>query len=215
MQIQLHDINELDTLARKMGYVHMSEMDKMVGERVASLLAFSGAVTISAQEHTYKGPLTGEQTGVPVMDDSEPEAPGTEDVGTAQGEPVTGTNPFSVGEQAAPATRRKRRTKAEMEADPAPATQVDPDQAANTPPADSARAVLVDPSEWIKALAETIGTMDLTECLGKARDFIAKHGTAVYDEAFPLVSLSKDNVITFSPVECAQLAAALDYLAQR
>lgn len=231
MEIHIHSLDDLDVIARKMGYVHRDEMDKLVGERIAALLnrRAVGDVVGSGLPRTFAAE---DEANAPTMADRDVEDRhemaiiaahvGRESIVSlpVDVQSAAAGNPFAVGEQAAPATRRKRRTKAEMEADAAPDAPDDTAQPAvyepvpDGEPADAA-APQGDAKAWIAKLAGEIGTMDLAECLGKAREFIALRSTAVYREAFPLTGLDEQGVISYSPEQCALLAAALDYLAQR
>ena len=67
------------------------------------------------------------------------------------------------------------------------------------------------PHEFIQKRAAEIGEMQAIEHLNAARNFIAKHGMAKYNESFPLCGLHA-NVMQFTPAECALHAAALEWL---
>lgn len=131
--------------------------------------------------------------------------------------------------------KRKRRTKAEMEAARAAET-ANPTRAEDSLPseistrgseagnessalesvasASAARTEVVDKddsAEFIKTRLTERPEISQVEHLNLARTFIGKHGVEKYNASFPLAGLTP-NVMSYSPADCATHAAALDFL---
>lgn len=125
--------------------------------------------------------------------------------------------------------KRKRRTKAEMEAARA-AENANPTRAEDSPPSEistrgseagnessaqesvtSAPVDKGDAVEFIKSRLAERPEVSQVEHLNLARAFIGKHGMEKYNASFPLAGLTP-NVMAYSPADCATHAAALDFL---
>lgn len=120
----------------------------------------------------------------------------------------------AAGEQTEGATRRKRRTKAEMEADAAAAQQT---KIADEVAAEIASAEAPNETNETSSVDETqppaaspAQTDDVTH-LKLCREFIQQHGMPKYNESFMLSGLS-NNIMSFTAEQRAQHLAALQQL---
>lgn len=122
---------------------------------------------------------------------------------------------------------RKRRTKAELEADklasiaadkaaaeklatePAGAAGEPTGEPDNLPPAEKSD----DPVAYIAAALALVPEVAQVDHLVKARAFIAKHGMAKYTETQALAGLAA-NVMAYTKADCAAHVAAMDFVLQ-
>jgi hypothetical protein len=126
---------------------------------------------------------------------------------------------------------RKRRTKAEIEADKlaaeaekiateSEATAGATDKSAGEHTTDAADAEVdsppkksTDPVAYVAAALTLVPEVAQVDHLVKARAFIAKHGMAKYTETQALVGLGA-NVMAYTKADCAAHVAAMDFVLQ-
>jgi len=152
---------------------------------------------------------------------------------TATTEPVAAID--VAPESNADAPKRKRRTKAEIEAEkqteakpsdwlftpPAAANESAPvlglTNPSDTQPVTQAAATPADTNEdsasWIARRAGELGTVDVAVHLTQCRAFIAAHGMAAYSAAGQSVGLT--DVLSFNDAQRATHSAALEYWNER
>lgn len=126
-------------------------------------------------------------------------------------EPANGV--AAAGEQTEGATRRKRRTKAEIEADAAAqqtkiVDEVATESASAEAPNETNETSSVDETQ--PPAASPAQTDDVTH-LKLCREFIQQHGMPKYNESFTLSGLS-NNIMSFTAEQRAQHLAALQQL---
>lgn len=119
----------------------------------------------------------------------------------------------AAGEQTEGSTRRRRRTKAEIEADAAAAQQTKiADEVSAEAAAEVVSGVTEEPAagETQTPAASPAQTDDVTH-LKLCREFIQQHGMPKYNESFTLSGLS-NNIMSFTAEQRAQHLAALQQL---
>ena len=202
MQLTFESLNELNEMIAELGYVHcmdLARIRQIAAQHAPAYLAEGAAIEVKADTASDL-PNVQELDAGPATEAAEAAGPATE-----------------AAEAAGPA-KRKRRTKAEMEAARAEPETIAP--AAN--PLDNLKSEVsafevADTDDMKAAITEMAGLYDGSDALAQldeGRKFIASHGFPAYNETMHVVGVPS-NIAAHTPEQRSLHRAAMAYMAAR